>query len=541
MFIKVKDVLEIKEFKDARIIAGEKGLSNNVTNAMLMEVPDIFSYVDPDSLLITTLYPISADEDAKNKLIPKLVELGLSGICIKPARYIKEIPASMIEQANKFDFPIIELADDANLSKLVSAILELSLSKHINILNFRNYVHERLMNLFLKGADINTLIDNLSEIVKFPVILVDDDLLITHISKDICTESISIIPESQDNHNKYIIKLDDKVYDENSYIKHSIKAGKNRFGYMFLLKGKIKDQNLIVAVEQASLLIASVFYKNYAVMEKEKGFQDAFIRDILQGKIDSPVDIIKKAKVFGWNMEFPQVIMVIKILIEDHEIKKQIYENILDLNIIAKTLKKHMAINLNKIKIVYINDSLVVFVNSIFINNIRGNFIEVGNLIVDNLDTKVKIGIGISNTVNDINSFANAYSEAHQSIVAGDVLNKDSFVSHYSDYEMFTIIKEIKNTNILKKYLDNKLGRIIEYDKTVNMNLLETLKVLIEENFNIKRASEKLFIHYNTLRYRIDRMKELDLNIDDGFSIGELALAYNIYLWLKASEIEHTI
>ncbi|OLS01789.1 PucR family transcriptional regulator [Tissierella creatinophila] len=536
MYIKVKDVLEIDEFKGSHLISGKEGIYNIVTNAMLMEVPDIFPYVESNSLLITTLYPIFSDEEAIKSLIPKLVERKVSGICIKPARYIKEIPLIMIEQSNKFNFPIIELPKDANLSKLVSSILELSLRNYISVLNFRNYVHERLMKLFLNGEDINALINNLSEIVDYPVLLLDNDMNITHISQDISKENVSILSTNDNKYNELIIKLQDKEYDENTYIKYSIKAGESKFGYILLLKGENENKNLIVAVEQAALLIASVFYKNYAVMEKERSFQDAFIRDILQGKIYSPIDIIKNAKNFGWDIKFPQAIMIIKILTDNYEKKKEIYEYILYSNIIEKTLEKYMSINLNKIKIVYIDDSLVIFINSIFINDIRENFIEIGKMIIKNLNTNIKMGIGISNIINNINDFPLAYSEAQQSIVAGSILNKTSFVSHYSDYEMFAIIKEVRDIDILKKYLNNKLGKIIEYDKETNMELMETLKALIEENFNIKKASEKLFIHYNTLRYRIERIKELGIEIKDGFFIGELVLAYNIYLWLNAND-----
>ncbi|MBU5436962.1 PucR family transcriptional regulator ligand-binding domain-containing protein [Tissierella sp. MSJ-40] len=536
MLITVKDVLELDGFKNAKIVAGKRGLSNIVNNATLMEVPDIFPYVNIHSLLITTLYPIYNNEDATNQLIPKLSELELAGICIKPVRYIKEIPLEMIKQANDLDFPIIELPEDANLSNLVTEILELSLNKHINILNFRNYVHERLMSLFLRGEDINSLVNNLSEIVKFPVLLLDNDLNIICVSDDLMKQEVSIIYSSNNyGKDKFIVKVKDVEYLEESYIKYSINAGKTKFGYIVLLKGEVNNQNLIVAVEQASLLIASVFYKNYAVLEKERSFQDAFIRDILQGKISSQIDTINKARTFGWNMEFPQIIMIIKVLIDDEKRKKEVYEYILDSKFIEKTFEEKMLVNKNKFKTVYIDDSLVVFINAIFMNSIKENSIEVGKLIVERLKDKVKVGIGISNTVKSIDNFPLAYKEAHNSLIVGTVLNQGSFVSHYDDYQMFNIIKEVKDKDTLLKYVENKLGKIIDYDKTTDMKLMETLKVLIEENFNAKKAAKKLFIHYNTLRYRIERIKELGIDIENGFAIGELVLAYNIYLWLMAN------
>lgn len=536
MLITVKDVLDLNGFKDASIVAGKKGLSNIVTNATLMEVPDIYSYVDVNSLLITTLYPIYTDESAVNELIPKLVKLKIAGICIKPGRYIDEISPLMLKQANELNFPIIELDKGSNLSNLVTEILELSLSKHINILNFRNYVHQRLMDLFLRGEDINSLVNNLSEIVEFPILLLDKDFNIIYRSKNLDEQEISLLSSFNNGINNFTIKLKDISYNEETYIKYPINAGQTKFGYIILLKGKSKNQNLMVAVEQASLLIASLFYKNYAVLEKERSFQDSFIRDILQRKIDSPIDTINRAKDFGWNMEFPQVIMIVRLITEDDKKKKELYKDLLDSNFIEKTLEEEISINRNKVKTVYIDDSLVVFLNVIFMNNIKESSIEIGEILLKNLHNGVKVGIGISNTANDIHSFSLAYKEAKNSVVVGSILNKGSFISHYGDHEMFNIIKEVKDIDILNKYVNNKLGKILEYDKTTDMKLMETLRVLIEENLNAKKAAEKLFIHYNTLRYRIDRIKELGINLDDGFGIGELVLAYNIYLWVTANK-----
>lgn len=536
MLITVNDVLELEGFKNATIAAGKEGLSNVVNNATLMEVPDIFPYVDVHNLLITTLYPIYNNQDATNELIPKLAGLKLAGICIKPVRYIDEIPPIMIKQANELNFPIIELPEGSNLSSLVTEILDLSLNKHINILKFRNYVHEHLMNLFLRGEDINSLVDNLAEIVKFPVVLLDNDFNIICMSEELTKQEVSIIHSySSYDKNNFTVKVEDTKYYEKTYIKCSISAGQTKFGYIVLLKGAINNQNLIVAVEQASLLIASVFYKNYAVLEKERTFQDAFFRDILQGKISSEIEITNKARTFRWNMEFPQLIVVIKVLIDDEKKKKEAYEHILDSKLIEKILEEKMLINKSKFKSVYLDDSLVLFINVISANNVKESAIEIGNLIVEKLKEKVKIGVGISNIINGINRFPSAYKEAHNSLTVGAILNKAPFVSHYDDYKMFNIIKEVKDTAVLTKYVEDKLGKIIEYDKTTNMNLMETLKILIEDNFNAKKAAKRLFVHYNTLRYRIDRIKELGIDIENGFEIGEIVLAYNIYLWLRAN------
>lgn len=539
MAITVKSVLELKGFKEAKLVAGKSGLQNRINNASLMEVPDIFNYVDANDLLITTLYPIYDDDEAIKALIPRLAEKKLGGICIKPARYISEIPPIMIKQADELGFPIIQLPADANLSTLVNQILELALNKHVNILKFRNFVHEQLMNLFLRGADIKTLIESLAKMVRFPVLLLDRELEVIYVSQELENQKINIIPVSPGSgpqNGEFSVKIDHREYQENSYIKYSIKAGKTSFGYIVLLKGEKEDPNLIVAVEQAALLIASVFYKNNAVLEKEKNFQDAFIRDILQGKIKSQIETINKAKAFGWNLEFPQVIAVIRVKDEDELKKKHLYEYLISSGMVEGTFSRKLSVNTNRIKTVYLDDSLVVFINALFISSIKESCLEIGQSIIERLKERVKMGIGISNIIENISRFPGAYREAQDTLNLGDILNKGSFVSHYEDYRMFHLIKEIKDTDSLREFLNEKLGKLIAYDQTNEIDLMNTLKVIMEENFNIKKAAEKLFIHYNTLRYRVEKIKELGVNFENGFEIGELVLAYNIYLWLKANQ-----
>ncbi|NLB21441.1 MAG: hypothetical protein GX829_11630 [Clostridium sp.] len=162
MLIKIADVLLLEGFKNAKIVAGSKGLDNTVINAMLMEVPDIIPYVEKGNLLITTLFPISKDSKALMELIPKLHEKGVSGICIKPFRYIENILPEILRQGDELGFPVIELPPESNLSNLVTEILEISLNKHIDMLNFRDHVHKKLMELFLKGKGIPELLKNLS-------------------------------------------------------------------------------------------------------------------------------------------------------------------------------------------------------------------------------------------------------------------------------------------------------------------------------------------------------------------------------------------
>lgn len=534
MEITIKDVLKLEGFKKAKVIAGHNGLTNIVNKATLMEVPDISLFVHEHSLLITTLYPIYNNKETMENLIPQISKLQVAGICIKTDRFIDKVPKFMIEQADELDFPIIELSNNDNLSDLVSEIIDLSLDQHIEVLKFQNFIHNHLMNLFLKGEDMESLINGFSELVKYPIILLDNNMNLVFSSKDINNKKVII--DTQDKSSEYTdfnIKVDSDIYTSNNYIKHSIEAGKNQFGYLILLDGDKRDHNMIMAVEEASLLIASAFYKNYAVLEKEKNFQDSFIRDILQGVNYSQMEAIMKAKAYGWDLEFPQVILVMKVFHKSETFKKKAYETILSSHVIEKILSNKLNMIEKKTKITYIDESLVIFANVAFINDVKDQMIELANLIKSKFERDYHLGIGISNTIIYSNSFPTAYKEAQDSLSIGRRFNENSFVSHYDNYQLFSIIKEVKNSSLLYKYVQNKLGKILEYDKETNMELMKTLMALIDTGLNSKEAARKLFIHYNTLRYRLDRLKELGVDINNGSLVSEIVLAYHIHIWLE--------
>jgi len=85
----------------------------------------------------------------------------------------------------------------------------------------------------------------------------------------------------------------------------------------------------------------------------------------------------------------------------------------------------------------------------------------------------------------------------------------------------------------LEEFVNEKLGKVFEYDKKKNTNLLETLRYYIKNNTNVQKTAEDMYVHYNTMRYRINKLKELGIDGEDGFELTEISLAYLLYQYLQ--------
>lgn len=120
----VEKVLLLPQFAGSWVAAGASGLSRTVTGVNLTDLTDYYDWLSPGELLVTTCFALRDDVEAQKKLIPTLASLGLAGVCIKPHRYLEEIPPFMLEAAERLGFPIIGLQMKVQFREISWAVQE---------------------------------------------------------------------------------------------------------------------------------------------------------------------------------------------------------------------------------------------------------------------------------------------------------------------------------------------------------------------------------------------------------------------------------
>ena len=84
---------------------------------------------------------------------------------------------------------------------------------------------------------------------------------------------------------------------------------------------------------------------------------------------------------------------------------------------------------------------------------------------------------------------------------------------HFDDIGVYKILSQDNIKNELAAFYENTILPLYEYDKTRNTEFIATLKAYFEHNGNIRKMAEALYTHYNTVLYRLERIKEIS-NID---------------------------
>ncbi len=171
--VELAEVLRLPALARARVVGGRGGLGRVVRAVNVMEVPDIVDWVKADELLLTTAYPLRDDRLALDALVPRLADRGLAGIAVKPARYIKAIPATMIEAADRHDFPLIELPPEASFNEIIQSILTVILDSQAARLRRTAAIHDRFTAIALSGGGLRQIAEALAELIDRSVTILD--------------------------------------------------------------------------------------------------------------------------------------------------------------------------------------------------------------------------------------------------------------------------------------------------------------------------------------------------------------------------------
>lgn len=119
----LQEVLRLPVFAGCTVCGGAAGLGRRVSGVNLTDTPDYARWLAQGELLITTGFAIADDPQAVDALLPTAAEQGLSGVGIKPGRYLPNpLPTELAETADRLGLPLLQLPDDVRFTELADAV-----------------------------------------------------------------------------------------------------------------------------------------------------------------------------------------------------------------------------------------------------------------------------------------------------------------------------------------------------------------------------------------------------------------------------------
>ncbi len=159
----------------------------------------------------------------------------------------------------------------------------------------------------------------------------------------------------------------------------------------------------------------------------------------------------------------------------------------------------------------------------------------VAHSIVETLNSEffVKVAVGISPVVAGLKDLANAYKEARMALEVGKVFDTEKTVISYENLGIGRLVYQLPTT-LCEIFLD-EVFKNGSYD-SLDRETLQTVQCFFENNLNVSETSRKLFVHRNTLVYRLEKIRKLiglDLREFDHAITFKVALMVKKYLSRK--------
>ena len=292
-----------------------------------------------------------------------------------------------------------------------------------------------------------------------------------------------------------------KVYDD------------SRLEYVLIVNGGSEDVYMIGK-------IAAFQIQNLLVAYKERFDKDNFIKNLLLDNL-LLVDIYNRAKKLHIETDVRRIVFIIET---KHEKDNSALETVRTL-FATKT----------KDFITAVDEKNIIIVKEVKPNESYKELEQTAYVVLDTLNTEAmsKVHIAYGTIVNSIKEVSRSYKEAKMALDVGKIFYSDRNLVAYSNLGIGRLIYQLP-IPLCKMFIKEIFGGKSpdEFDEET----LSTINKFFENSLNVSETSRQLFIHRNTLVYRLDKIQKstgLDLRIFEDaitFKIALMVVKYMKYM-----------
>ena len=280
--------------------------------------------------------------------------------------------------------------------------------------------------------------------------------------------------------------------------------------YAVFVEGADEAAAKYAAILAVSLLSTKQYYD-------EKYDRSNFIKNVILDNI-LPGDIYVKERELHFNTDVNRVVLIVRILQANDVSAFDIVQNLFP------DKQKDFVFN--------ISESDIVLVKEIKAGIESKDLEKLARSILDTLGSEyyIRATVVIGTIVFGVKDLARSFKEAQVALEVGKVFGTEKPIVSYDNLGIARLIYQLPTT-LCEMFLKEvfKKGSI----ESLDQETLFTIQRFFENNLNVSETSRKLFVHRNTLVYRLDKIKKLtglDLREFDDAIIFKVALMVKKYL-----------
>ena len=545
----VRKLLESEQFPKMKLLCGEKGLDLEVKGIRIIEIEDMERYLTGGEILITSFQVyLSCNDREVEQHFEDLVKSDISGFIVKKRKEYDptgRILSLLEKHCKKYESPLVEISEDSYYWGIIRYVIMQVFDKATARLKYFKITHDNFNTFILNN---NGSCNTASNIIKFLSVMIENPVVLYY-------GNLNCMVSTNSDNSKLILSDEIQPYKPNIITK---------FQYMKQMKGScvqyvvkfailseveiyitITEENRglteldYMAIENAIINLQYGFLSEFAQDEVKKKYQRDLIHNILNGLLSSK-EMTEAAAQLGMKESDTYRVVdfhTIKNNVQSKYTKEQLHE----VGVIEGELK-----HLLPDALIYRNMDQIVMIQQVDSEQTELEYQKEMEEVEDviqrsifyrKIDTDFQIGIGKS--VKGYQRLKESYHEASQAIkyieivrlVTGD---KNKSVVHYSNLGFFQIFGEIDDMTKLERYIPETLKKLYEYDDEHKGELIPTLQMFLSNNQSIRKTAGAMFVHYRTISYRMEKIKEITgINFDNANEVLAVSNGLVIYKMLN--------
>lgn len=542
-FCTIQELVTMDPFAQAKIVAGWAGRNNKV-HKIVTACPSVAAHA-LDGVLV--LVNVGDGQGDLTRALAAYLNSAAAGIIVNG--YGTALSQELIAAAEKSRMPLLvfpQVIAEQELDGSLTLVLELI--KNRKIMSFaEGYRLRQLTNL---SQELPILLNQLAEYLQNPAVLVDPAFqllaegmtghflpaeemgrLVKAVRPPILERKQSV-PIAAEPYQQLITGFPDQAM--NCFVTPLVLAGQ-LFGYLLVFEAAGPLNTLDAGrIGEVGLACLQLLVTRKNTEEIEKKYKQQFLYDLLYNNFESTDELIKRGRYWNWELSKPQHLFVVEP--DDFKQLRNKDQVLAGLQLFIEAfLKPHFLQTI----ITEMQDQIIVIIPATEEKgrSAKQHIKNLANLLQANLQEaafEATVSCGIGKLHSSAAELCQSFQEAKHALDLGRFIREKGHVTYFGDLGVIRLLSHV-SLDQLDEYYQEQLAVIIEYDEKNNMNFLEILQMYFQQNGDLNITAEKLFMHPNTLRYRLKKIEEL-LDVD----LQKLEIRINLSVACKIAKMRET-
>lgn len=513
------EVLALPRFSDLQLLSSHSNLTQPLESVEITETPDVADFIPKNVMILTTAMIYKDDQEKLKPFIDSLKQAECTALGIKVGRFLDEISPEIVAYASAVDLPLIKIPSTQPLGGLLHEIVGYLRDSKTEQMSVAFDIQKRFSTLLMQDVDATRFIAEFAKILNAPIILLSPwQQVIAHSnyfygnqkSAEFFIKQLSKDHFQQLAQEKKIFRLQDERQENIQVAGFPIRVN-DYFPYylLVLFPEQIPYPISEFAIDQAILVLTFMLFKNQKIAESFEHLKTDFLDRLLDthqealSKHQNWLELWKNYRLI--NSDYYQLAIVYGVTKPENEthIRYQQAEG----QLIFQWLKEQLPEILPDVALFKLknqNKSILIFQSK------KNDHLMILQNLAERLQQALPITIrfALGNAYENLEDLPNSYIEASSTLEASLHAQKPATVQLFHPKGLAGLFEKI-GTEDVEYFCQQQLKELAYPTEPTLQELRKTLKVFLDFNCEITKTANALYLHRNTIKYRMNQCEKL--------------------------------